>query len=53
MKSIFNYMLFGLRSRLDKRSAEKARAKIREATVDEAIDHLVDGIDPKMRIVSG
>lgn len=46
-------MLFGLRSRLDKRSAEKARAKIREATVDEAIDHLVDGIDPKMRIVSG
>ncbi len=46
-------MLFGLRSRLDKRKAEKARDRQRATTIDEAIEHLVDGVDPKIRLVIG
>lgn len=46
-------MLFGLRSRLSKRKAEKALDQKRAATVDTAIEQLVDGIDPGMRVVPG
>ena len=46
-------MLFGLRSRLDNKRIEKARTQQRIAVVDEAIEHLVDGIDPNMRLVTG
>ncbi len=46
-------MLFGLRLRLDQRRADKARERKRAARVDEAIEHLVDGIDPNMRIIVG
>jgi hypothetical protein len=53
MTSIFKHMLFRLRSRLDKRRAEKALDRKRAAMVEEAIEHLVDGIDPNMRLVAG
>ena len=46
-------MLFGLRLRLDQRKADKARERKRTAIVDEAIEHLVDGIDPNMRLIVG
>ena len=53
MRSFFKYIVFGLRSRLDKRRAEKALERKRAAIVKEAIDRLVDGIDPNMRLVVG
>ena len=53
MRNVFRNMLFGLRFRLDKKRAEKALDRERAATVDEAIDHLVDGIDPAIRLVGG
>ena len=53
MRSRFKYVLFGLRSRLDKRKAEKAQERKKTATIDAAIEHLVDGIDPTMRAVIG
>ena len=46
-------MLFGLRSRLDKRSAAKARERKRVAKVNAAIEQLIDGIDPNMRLILG
>lgn len=46
-------MLFGLRSRLDKRSAARARERQRAAKINAAIDHLIDGIDPNIRLVPG
>ena len=46
-------MLFGLRSRLDKRRAEKALERQRAALVEDAIEQLVDGVDPNMRLVVG
>jgi len=46
-------MLLGLRTRLGKRSAIKARQRKKLATVNSAIDHLVDEIDPNMRFVIG
>ena len=53
MKSIFKYLLFGLRTKLGKRRAAKALERRKIATVNAAIDHLVDGIDPNMRFVIG
>lgn len=46
-------MLFGLRSRLDKRRAERALVRERAIIVEEAIEQLVNGIDPNMRLVIG
>ena len=46
-------MLFGLRSQLDKRTAAKARERKRVAKVNAAIEHLIDGIDPNMRLILG
>jgi hypothetical protein len=53
MRNLFKYILSDFRSRLDKRKSEKTREQERAATVDEAIDHLVDGIDPNIRLVVG
>lgn len=53
MRSIFKYILFELRSRLYKRRAGKALARKRAALVEEAIERLVAGIDPNMRLVAG
>jgi hypothetical protein len=53
MRSRFKYLLFGLRSQLGKRKAEKAQERKKAATIDVAIEHLVDGIDPTMRVVIG
>ncbi len=53
MTSIFKYMLFGLRARLDKRRAEQALERKNVATVNAAIDQLIDGIDPNMRLILG
>jgi hypothetical protein len=46
-------MLFGLRARLDKRRAEQALERKKAATINAAIDHLIDGIDPNMRLILG
>jgi len=53
MSSKFKYMLFGLRARLDKRRAEQALERKKAETVNAAIDHLIDGIDPNMRLILG
>lgn len=46
-------MLLGLRTKLGNRSAAKARQRMKLATLNSAIDHLIDEIDPSMRFVSG
>ena len=53
MRSIFKYIVFGLRSRLDNRRAKKALDRERAVIVEEAIERLVDGIDPNMRLIVG
>lgn len=53
MRNIFKYTLYGLRSRLSNIRTKKALERQRASIVNEAVDHLVDGIDPKIRFVSG
>ena len=53
MRSIFKYMLFGLRARLGKRKSAKVQARKKSAMINAAIEHLIDGIDPNMRFILG
>jgi hypothetical protein len=46
-------MLLGLRTKLSNRRAAKALARKKTATVNAAIEQLIDGIDPNMRLVTG
>lgn len=46
-------MLFGLRARLGKRKSAKAQERKKLATINAAIEHLIDGIDPNMRLILG
>lgn len=46
-------MFLGLRTKLSNRRAAKALARKKTATVNAAIEQLIDGIDPNMRFVIG
>ena len=46
-------MLLGLRAKLSNKRVAKALARKKNATVNAAIEQLIDGIDPNMRVVSG
>jgi hypothetical protein len=53
MTNIFKYIFLWFRAKLSEKRAAKVRERKNTALVNDAIDHLIDGIDPNMRLVIG